>query len=148
MVVAAVLLPLLLSVQRNIGMPPENGMLSALGMLAFALGWIGDTYTTDRVMKLKPAFDRRGVDFPIPEQNRFLPQYPSLREQLISWVSVFSVVYLALAFYAPVVAGGCALVVQGGQTLTNVRIWKRVKLALVYLEGAREYSPHHRAAAA
>jgi len=117
--------PLLLA-QSGLG---DDVRISILGVLIVLACFAADTYSTVLIMRLKPEFDRRGMEFRSYEANRFLPIYPTAKELTFNWMSLFTICLLPIVFLVPV-AALFAVLIEGAQALSNLQTWARLKLAL------------------
>lgn len=115
--------------------------LSVLGLSVEIVGMIGDIYFTHMAMRIKPEFDKRGLEFPTAEAAWLLPDYPTLKELIFGWNTVLTVLLVwPIAFLYPL--GGFAMLF--GRTcamFTNARQAKRFKKTLRLID-RKEAAPH------
>lgn len=142
---AGITMPLLVHLQARLGIPPEI-WTSIVGVGVCVICLMGDSLTTVMVMRLRPEFVRRGIEFPMQEQNRLLPRYPVLRDLVLSPTTLLALLSVPIIFFAPTVAI-FLLIIEGGQAATNWRIWLRLKAALTVIDNGESYAKKHQSAA-
>lgn len=79
-----------------------------LGMGVFLAGWVADTVTTARAFGDLPAYRRRGLAYPIVERNPFLPDFPTVRNQLLNPSSIIKLAACLLTLLLPAAGWGGA----------------------------------------
>ncbi len=109
------------------------------------LSILADRVTTALTLRLRPQFERRGLQFPTHEGNVLLPHFPTLRDQLFHWTNLLVLLFLVVEFTKPIVAV-FAVVIEGVQALATLRIWCRLKLALKYFDEAEQHGKVHQPA--
>lgn len=127
LLIAVLLIYPLLLVQSSLG---DEIWISIVAVAITLASFAADTYSSILIMRLKPEFDRRGLEFRTHEVNRFLPMYPTARELVFHRMNLFAIGLVVLTFLLPVSAV-FAILVEGVQALGNFRTWERLKLALV-----------------
>lgn len=117
---------------------------SIFGGLCYIAGLVMDIYSTERVMRLKPAFDRRRLDFPLAEQNPTLPLHPTLKSHLgFRSLLCDGLLLLLVVLYLPVVGVG-SLTYRLGAATNNHRQEQRLLLLLrMYDRGQRRATSSH-----
>lgn len=102
---------------------------SILGVMAYAAGFTADSYTTWRCLRLAPEFERRGVPYPLREQNPLMKDRPGQIEQ---WVNVSTLYSLGVGVAAWLVPGSgiAAGLVHGAAARNNHRKWGRLRVQL------------------
>ncbi len=68
-----------------------------------------DAYATHLDMCLKPAFEAKGYELPIRESHLLMPDHPTLKQNVLSWPSLFSLLGSFIVFYVPAVGMGASL---------------------------------------
>lgn len=112
---------------------------SIVGLMSYTVGFVADSYTTWRCLRLAPEFERRGVDFPLREQNPFMKDKPNLIEQ---WVNVSTLYSLGVGVAAWLVPGSgiAAGLAHGAAARNNEFKWRRLRVQLRLIDLKREES--------
>src|SRR5260221_5686738 len=119
--------------QVQFGLYP-NRWVTAWGVGVYLIGYVIDIYATDRAHRIKPLFDKRGLDFPGVEANPLLPANPTLQEQIFSRSSLLYVLALPVIVLSPTSGMGMGIVkmVVGG--LGNLKARTRTLATLQYID--------------
>lgn len=103
--------------------------LSFMGVSAYFFGWLADMISTWRLFRLRPAFERNHLPFPLAERSPFVRESTSLLGVLASPGTLMMMFLLVAIWFFPAV--GLAIApVQLAAATNNRRKRKRVILHL------------------
>lgn len=104
-------------------------LLAGLATLAYSIALIADIAATHQHLGLREEFERRGLRMPTCEANPLLPAYPTLRQQIWSRATLFSLLLIPLIWLLPGVGIG-ATVLHGLAAAGNRRAYRRSLMML------------------
>ena len=103
--------------------------LGLMAVIVWTAGSVADKVSTWLAFRLKPVYDRRGLDFPHAELCPFLPAYPTMKEQVLSWSTGMSVLAIPVIFLLPG-AGFYGGILRLLAAIANLRAGRQIRREL------------------
>lgn len=125
---------LIFLLQVNLFRAILNIWLSGFVFAMLILGQCADIYSTIWVMRLKPIFDRKKLDFPVAETNSTLPEHPTFSDFINRKQVAILLGMSILASVVPAIGFGIAAS-KLGVVLNNLRRKDRLVWILEMIEG-------------
>lgn len=110
---------------------------SLIGVTCYVVGLLGDVYSTQRVMRLKSQFDRRGIDFLMVERHPLLPEHPTFSDHFRVQGMVLDVMLLVVVWFIPIV-GIASLSYRLCAVFNNQRKHKRLLLLVAMMNRGKD----------
>lgn len=116
----------------TLGLHPPHWLSYTVVMLYLGAN-ILDIFTTHRCMCLHQAFVDKGYETPFFETNLMMPDYISLRQNIFSLPTLFSMMGTIYVYFLPIMGVGMALF-HLFASWSNVGVYKRAQYQLHWLE--------------